>query len=276
MRGIKTVRSRCRSERYYSDRLLYSEAADFHYAIVVRGLRVLMSNARDFCTRGLSLLIILTTGAFVGLPVVRQASATHDPTDFTIMALFSGWNSTLPPGSFTACSPTGTSSCNPSFREFRGVAFTVSVVWKDNQHNVAIYTRNFAGTVNTLNACSLSNTNGCLAKSVFVTSTSTTTLLTFTPTVPLDDFTGDGGYEYYCQLHPSTMHGKITVSKSPDLDKDGAVTIVDIATAAAAFGSIATPPSANWNIAADIDNDGDVDIVDIATAAAYFGKTLVD
>ena len=234
-----------------------------------------MSNARDFCTRALSLLIILTTGALVAVPVVRQASATHDPTDFAIMALFSGWNSTLPPGSFTACSPTGTSSCNPSFREFRSVAFTVSVVWKDNQHNVAIYTRNFPATsVSTMNACSPSNTNGCLAKSVFVTSTSTTTLLTFTPTVPLDDFTGDGGYEYYCQLHASTMHGKITVSKSPDVDLDGSVTIVDIATLAAAFGS--KPASPNWNIAADIDNDGDVDIVDIATAASYFGKTLVD
>src|SRR3989337_1575223 len=98
-----------------------------------------MSNARDFCTRALSLLIILTTGALVAVPVVRQASATHDPTDFAIMALFSGWNSTLPPGSFTACSPTGTSSCNPSFREFRRVAFTVSVEWKDNQNTVDSY-----------------------------------------------------------------------------------------------------------------------------------------
>jgi len=235
-----------------------------------------MSNTREICTRALSLLIILTTGAVVAVPVVRQASATHDPTDFAVMALFSGWNSTLPPGSLTACSPTGTSSCNPSFREFRSVAFTVSVVWKDNQHNVAIYTRNFpAMSVSTLNACSLSSTNGCLAKSAFVTSTSTTTLLTFTPTVPLDDFTGDGGYEYYCQFHASTMHGKIIVSKSPDVDGDGTVTIVDIATMASAFGSTPDKP-AKWNIAADIDNDRDVDIVDIAMAASVFGKTLVD
>ena len=70
------------------------------------------------------------------------------------------------------------------------------------------------------------------------------------------------------------MHGKITVSKSPDLNRDGTVTIVDIATMATAFGS--TPASTNWNVAADIDNDGDVDIVDIAKAAIYFGKTLVD
>ena len=71
------------------------------------------------------------------------------------------------------------------------------------------------------------------------------------------------------------MHGKIIVSKSPDVDGDGTVTIVDIATMASAFGSTPEQP-AKWNIAADIDNDRDVDIVDIAMAASVFGKTLVD
>ena len=68
------------------------------------------------------------------------------------------------------------------------------------------------------------------------------------------------------------MHGKINVLKSPDLNGDGSVTILDIAAIAFAFDT--TPASPNWNIAADIDNIGKVDIVDVAQAAFLFGKTL--
>ncbi len=233
-----------------------------------------MISERQPSAKVLILLLLTAIAISSATPVVHRVSATHDPTDFTINALFSGWNSTLAPGTFSACSPTGTSSCNPPVTEFRGVAFTVKIVWKDLSHNFAIYTKNTLPTgVNSLQTCSPPGTNGCWAKSATVSSANVP--LTFTPTVPPDDFTGDGGYEYYCQFHPNSMHGKITVSKSPDLNGDGTVTIVDIATMATAFGSTrGPPPSANWNVAADIDNDGDVDIVDIAKAAVYFGKTL--
>ena len=220
--------------------------------------------------------MLLSLGTALAPVGPARVLATHDPVNFTISALFSGWNSTLPPGTLAGCSPTGTAGCNPTITEFRGEAFTVKLVWKDLQHNFAIYTKNFpSSSVSTLNACSLSNTNGCLAKapaSGFVSSTSPTALLTFAPNIPPDDFTGPGGYEYYCQLHPTTMHGKITVLKSPDLDGDGSITILDIAPIAFAFDS--TPASPNWNIAADIDNSGKVDVADVAQAAFLFGKTL--
>jgi hypothetical protein len=71
------------------------------------------------------------------------------------------------------------------------------------------------------------------------------------------------------------MHGKVTVYKSPDLDKDKTVDIVDVATVAFSFGSSALPsPTPRWNVAADLDNDGRVDIVDVAIVAFYFGRPL--
>ena len=221
--------------------------------------------------RPIFLSLILVSGialVSVGLPKVF---ATHDPTDYSIVASYLGWNDTQPIGGFP-CSPNGAANCNPTVTEFRGTAFTVTVKWKDDTHNFAVYEK---GTVDAqVQFPTAPCSSPCVAKSADVYSFNPTELLTFTAPIPPDDFNGPGEYEYYCEYHPGSMHGKIRVFKSPDVNGDGAVTIVDIATMAAAFGS--TPASANWNIAADIDNEGDVDIVDIATAAAYFGKTLVD
>ena len=208
----------------------------------------------------------------VGLP---RASATHDPTDFTITASILGWNSTLPPGSVIPCSPSATRDCNPTVIEFRAVAFTATVSWKDDVHDFALYTKGFQPeNVNALNSCNPSKVNGCLARTGFVSSTSPVVPLTFTPNRPLDDLSGPGSYEYYCEFHPFDMHGTISLFKSPDLNGDGTVTILDIARIAVAFDS--TPASPNWNAAADIDNEGHVNIVDIARAASYFEKTLID
>src|SRR6266568_240847 len=99
-----------------------------------------------------------------------------------------------------------------------------------------------------------------------------TTSFSFTPTTPKDDFSGPGTYEYYCQFHPTSMHGKFTVYKSVDLDNNGVVNIVDVATVAFSFD--ATPTSSTWNLAADIDNNGVVNIIDVAIAAFYFGDTI--
>jgi len=56
----------------------------------------------------------------------------------------------------------------------------------------------------------------------------------------------------------------------PDLNRDGTVDIVDIATGAKAFGT--TPGHRRWNPVADVNGDGTVDIMDIATIAKAFGK----
>ncbi len=222
--------------------------------------------------RTASLLVaLLITGTMTASLAVPKAHAASSPVNFNIIANVEGWNSTNP-GSFIACSPSGTPTCNPTITEFRGVSFTTTVKWGDCcTHDFAIYTAGFpAGSVNTLNTCSLTNTNGCLAVSASVFQT--TASLSFTPTVPKDDFTGLGGYEYYCQFHPGSMHGKFIVYKSPDLDNNGTVNIVDVATVAFSFG--ATPTSANWNVAADLNNDGVVNILDVAFDAFYFGQPI--
>ncbi len=223
--------------------------------------------------RAVAIALLLTSSLLAAATSLPRAAATHDPKNFTITALFSGWNSTLPPGTFSACSPSGTASCNPTVTEFRSVQFTVTLQWKDLQHNFAIYTKGtLSSAVSTAHTCSPPGTNGCWAKSATVTSTSPTSTVVFTPAVPKDDFTGLGGYEFFCQFHPTTMHGKFEVIKDPDVNGDHAVDIVDVATVALAFDT--TPASARWNVVADLDNNGTVDIIDVAMAAFHFGQTL--
>jgi len=57
-----------------------------------------------------------------------------------------------------------------------------------------------------------------------------------------------------------------------DTNFDGSVNILDIATAAAAFGS--KPGDVRWNKEADRDNNGEVNILDLATIAIDFGKSV--
>ena len=192
-------------------------------------------------------------------------AAAANVANFAIIANIEGWNGT------TGCT-SGTPNCNPTITEFRSVTFTAQVNWGDCcTHDLAIYSKGFpAASVNTGNPCSLSNINGCLATSSNVLGSTTT--LSFTPTIPKDDFTGLGTYEYYCQFHPGSMHGKFTLYKSPDLDSNGVVNIIDVATVAFSFG--ATPTSPNWNAAADLDNNGVVNIIDVAVDAFYFGQNI--
>ncbi len=76
------------------------------------------------------------------------------------------------------------------------------------------------------------------------------------------------------QYNATSMHGRIEVHRSLDVDGDnsGRVDIVDVATLAFAFGS--TPGKPTWNIAADLDNSGKIDILDVAFVAFYFGQPL--
>lgn len=217
-------------------------------------------------TRTLLLLALVLAGvaAFHPGPVRVEAVSA---TTFWLLANFSGWNSTA-----------ATGPVNPTITQFRGEVFTANIEHDDTlgvSHNFAVYTRGFPPSgVNPLtDVCSLTNSNGCLKKSATVTApTALSTIFTFTPTIPPDDFSGTGTYEYYCQFHAFSMHRQLIIYKTPDLDNDGSVNIIDIATMALAFGS--TPASPTWNIAADIDNEGHVNIIDIATAAFYYGKTV--
>jgi Dockerin type I domain len=55
-----------------------------------------------------------------------------------------------------------------------------------------------------------------------------------------------------------------------DVNQDGRVDILDLATVAVAFGS--TPGSPNWNPAADLNHDANINILDLAIVAAAFGQ----
>ena len=57
----------------------------------------------------------------------------------------------------------------------------------------------------------------------------------------------------------------------PDIDDDGIVDVLDIYTAALAFGSY--PEHPNWNCNADANRDNKIDIEDIYLIAINFGKT---
>jgi plastocyanin len=197
---------------------------------------------------------------------VSAASTGNSIVNFTIVADVEAWNSTV-----IGCT-SGTPSCNPTILEFRGVPFGVKVQWGDCcTHDFSIYTAGTSASgVSLSDTCSTTNTNGCLARSAPVFQTTTT--LNFNATVPKDDFTGLGAYEYYCEYHPTSMHGKFKLYKSPDLVKAGTVNIVDVATVAFSFG--ATPTSPNWNAAADLDNNGVVNILDVAFDAFYFGQPV--
>ena len=209
------------------------------------------------------LLSVLAIGARTGAPL--RVFASHDPTDFFLRATANGWNATTT----GLCSPSGTDICNPHVREFRGVIFSVTIQGADRflTHNLAVYPKNYPPEQVFLGSFA------ALARSANVGNRDVASL-SFTPTLPNNDFAGTSGLEYYCEFHPDTMHARATVFKSPDLTGDGSVTILDISPMAFAFGS--TPGAANWDVSSDIDNDGDVDIVDIATAAIYFDEVLVD
>lgn len=202
-----------------------------------------------------AVIIILTLLSIVSNQPV-QVYATHDPVDFTMSASFFGWNSTSPP-------------VNPTLVEFRGVPFTATIKWVDDTHNFAIYPKG-ATPINPFQPC----VAPCLARSPDVEYFTLTSELTFTPTIPPDDNTGTGTYEYYCEYHPSSMHGQITVYKSPDIDGDGSVTILDISEMAFRFDTAAGDTL--YLATSDLDNDGDIDISDIAFAAILFDKILTD
>jgi hypothetical protein len=60
----------------------------------------------------------------------------------------------------------------------------------------------------------------------------------------------------------------VLVTRQIDIDRDGKVDIVDVATVAFSFGSSLGSP--NYNPVADLDANGIVNINDVAIAAFYF------
>jgi len=207
--------------------------------------------------RIVALILLLLAGTVISHFGLVKATTVPNPIIFTLKADVNGWNFT-----------TGT---NPGLTQFRGVQFTAKIVWTNLSHDFALYTKGYSpDLVTTTDTCSPLNTNGCLKASSFVSTGNPSTTFSFAPAIPKDDFSGPGTYEYFCQLHPTQMHGQITLYKSPDLLNRGKVDIVDASTLAFAFDT--TPANATWSIAADLDNDGKISIVDASILAFYFDQ----
>ncbi|HEV2119761.1 MAG TPA: dockerin type I domain-containing protein [Candidatus Bathyarchaeia archaeon] len=190
-------------------------------------------------------------------------------TAYTATAFLAGFNSSTMLGN---CAPSGTATCNPGFAMYRGVTTTFKIIWGDCcTHTFSLYTKGFLSTkVNTTDSCSTANKIGCVAKANIPTSRTVNFL--FAPNIPLDDFTGLGGYEYYCQIHPDSMHGKVIVYKNPNISGTGVVNILDASALAVSFDS--THGSANFNAAVDFNNDGVIDILDASFLANLFDRPI--
>ena len=218
--------------------------------------------------KALLILIIAILGfSLISVPAGVKKVFAVPSQNVKVFAAFSGWNVTTGP------------TTNPAFTEFRGLSFTVNVEHDDTpgiSHNFAIYTKGTQpSAVFTSQTCSPPGTAGCWARSGTVTASSFLSSVTFSPLVPPDDFSGAGGYEYFCQFHPISMHGKITVYKNVDTNGDSMVSILDVANVAFYFGQTVTAGSPAAVKAVDFNNDGIVTILDVALSAFYFGKSFV-
>ncbi len=206
------------------------------------------------------LIMLLCASAISMLPTASQLGprpvlAVVTGPSYTLLADFNAWNFSQPSGS------------NPTLQTaflFVGAQFTVNVRWVNSNHNFAIYQPGtlpaevaFAATC-TVPKCVVKTPNT-------VSSGSPLTTLTTSINTP-------GLYEYYCEIHPSSMHGKIRINRSPDINHDTFVNIIDLSTVGATFGS--TPASPNWNPNADLNLDNQINIIDLASVAVVFGRTL--
>ncbi len=70
----------------------------------------------------------------------------------------------------------------------------------------------------------------------------------------------------------NSTSGTVMVTFITDLDKDGRVGMLDVATVARAYGS--KPGDSNWNPLADVDKNGVVNIVDMSMVERDYGKAI--
>ena len=89
------------------------------------------------------------------------------------------------------------------------------------------------------------------------------------------DLSGLASFHNFDPLVPQDVKDLLAASAAlikTDLNFDGQVNIVDISTAALAFGSY--PGHERWDPMADLNGDNDVNIVDIASVAINFGEAF--
>src|SRR2546425_2927444 len=191
---------------------------------------------------------------FGSIPNVSGSLGTANPS-YTFLASFLGWNYSQPSGS----NPTISSANVFPGRNLNATAYSV-----DNQkHDLAYYQPGTTpNQVSPLDTCGPGNL--CLAH-VFVPNNGTRVTLQFA-------FPSAQTFELYCTYHAFDMHAKVFVNRSPDINGDHTVNIIDLATVGIAFGS--TPSSSKWNPSADLNRDNATNIIDLVIVAVYFGQTV--
>src|SRR2546428_7637481 len=193
-------------------------------------------------------------GSVEFLPNARAALTVPNPS-ITLQANFAGWNSSQPSGT----NPTISSAFLFPGQNLTSTASSVDGV----SHTLAFY---MPGTtpsqVSTTNTCAASNL--CLARVVISSSGAASTLKFAFPSAQT--------FELYCELHPNSMHAQVFLYRSPDLNGDHKVNIIDLVGVAIAFGS--TPTSSNWNPNADLNRDNSVSIIDLVIVSVNFGRTV--
>lgn len=196
-------------------------------------------------------LLGLISLSFVPLgPQVPAVSAT-DPTRYFLIARFDGWNASQP-------------VVNPTIQSlflFVGESFTVTVQSVDVTHTLAYYLP------------------GTLPQEVSLPFEANPKRLAGTTDIPRGafraltfSFSTNGLFEYYCEYHSFSMHGKVRVLRSPDINKDRVVNILDLVIVASVF--LTTPASTNWRPDADLNFDNVVNILDLVIVAGNFLRTL--
>jgi hypothetical protein len=193
-------------------------------------------------------------GSIGFLPKAHAALNVANPS-ITLQANFAGWNSSQPSGT----NPTISSAFLFPGQNLTSTAYAVDGA----THTLAFYQ---PGTMPS--QVSLSNTcapgNLCLARVNIDFSGTPSTLKIAFPSAQT--------YELYCEYHPFSMHSQVFVYRSPDLNGDHKVNIIDLVGVAIAFGS--TPTSSNWNPNADLNRDNTVSIIDLVIVSVNFGRTV--
>ncbi|MGQ0796478.1 MAG: plastocyanin/azurin family copper-binding protein [Methanobacteriota archaeon] len=185
------------------------------------------------------LVTFLVISALV-LPLAPRAASAS--VSFTLKAIQAGWNLGEPGGA------------NPTLTVNAGDTVTVTIEWVDSVHNWALYP---PGTTDA--GVSLGSPNA-LERTNLVSGPGETSSVTFTITQP-------GTYEYFCEIHPVSMHGQLVVSGTPGDTSPPVVSAV-----------LATPssqvPAGAVNVTATITDDTGVAAASAHVVGPGFNQNL--
>jgi hypothetical protein len=157
-------------------------------------------------------------------------------------------------------SPDGT---NNPLQKYITETFTLTLFWVDLSHELAFYP---PGTLPT----QVSPTSSlAIGRSSVVDITHPTVTFTFNFAA---HGKGHGVYEYYCDFHPTTMHGQITITIAGDVNGDFQVNIADFPLFLSQLGQTHATWDRQLGPRSDFNRDLQVNIADFPLFLANLGK----